>query len=675
MIYQIGIGEYDNCYIITGGLTGFTSFEPVLVNGDSEACSIIIDKKDDSIFSPWIKQSLKVSLVKENETDYAEIIAGNDNETYGILIENGELGLMGTDITITSGGILKFIGTLALESYSEQYKEISIVSFTFNDRIGTLSDDDFASNSQYKPITDIIACCVNKTMCSGKCYLEWPYTLSGSDDPQKYLLDVTDLDEKTNLDVLEQVCLDHGLQLKVDFESNPHSKLVDCGAIRIVSIIEIAEQNNVFWELLLDSYVATACGIEYFTYTGSKNASLYKNRNLLNTIAIPLTDNETTLELDRVASSIIAKNSIGLIDSLIRKGVFDESLIISDGTLKYYCPILELNQSTAYNDIINIIDGADISDYDRVRCNNYGFMVYEFVYTIPPPTTYKKDRVATQVTFLDSTIFGINNKLELKVECTSKNPMLEPLTLHLNLIAKIGSSYKLYNGSNWIDFTTNDQLESYNDFIISSLSEETNSYNATIDNGGSDVSLMMVMVCRLAPESGIWHIDISELKVTVTKLEDLPSSITLTTDLSGNNRKDIKIDSVFLNSPDIPGAGVSIKNVIRDIHNNFPEWLVYKSLPQTLLAHLSDQYGWQYDGNRWNVNGTCKVVSGSMNLMGQFGLEDKVLTLISGEYNAKRKTLKGKWGQVLEVGVNKYRLLQDTFVPFTWDDGNYIMLN
>ena len=64
-----------------------------------------------------------------------------------------------------------------------------------------------------------------------------------------------------------------------------------------------------------DSFVASSCLIEYFTYTGTKNSSEYKNRELINTTIYPLPNNETTLSLERVASSIIAKNEVNLLET------------------------------------------------------------------------------------------------------------------------------------------------------------------------------------------------------------------------------------------------------------------------------------------------------------------------------------------------------------------------
>lgn len=715
MIYQIGIGAYDNCYIITGGLTGLTSFDPVLVNGDSNACSIIVDKKDDSIFSPWIKQSLKVSLIKETETDYAEIIAGNDNETYGILIEGGELELTGADITITIGGILKFIGTLALESYSEQYKELSIVSFTFNDRIGAMEDEEFKTNVQYKSVTDIIACCIHGISCSHKLYMEWPYSISGtpasgdwpyiipevpgSSDPTDLFLDILDFEGKTNLETLEQILYDFGLQLKVDFESNNIGTLTLSGAVKITSINNNSDQSNTFWSLSLDSYVATSCGNTYYTYTGSVKISFLKIRQLMATSIWMLMNNDTKLDLERVASSIIAKNDIEEWETMVYKGVYSEDYVkkvtyiskifpFNPYTVKEYCPFIfvegegdQYGDENLYQDIVDLARGdksaADFpSPLSMSRLGNKGVGLY----TIRDWSPNKEYRaICTRLIYINHNQFT-DDIFKLHIEFTAsgyRSPYTNPVCyLHMTLIMLKDNVLYYNNGSTWSVFTNQDQLKAGNTLNVNMSVDSTKTIEVEITSTSSVVIMPVFMNEGVGSTEATLAL-IKSLIITPTLEDDadVPASITLTTDLSGNNRKTIEINPVFLNSPNVLEAGYGIKNIILDSAYDVSFTLKYKKEYQTLLAHLSDQYGWQYDGNRWNVEGACKVVDGSINLMGQFGLDEKVLILLSGEYDARRKELKGKWGQVLEIEDNQYRLLQDNFIPFTWDDGKYIMLN
>jgi len=681
MIYQVGIGEFDNCYIITGGITGLSSFEPTLINSNSEAISIIIDKKDENIFTPWIKQSLKVNLLKENESDYAEIIAGDDNTTYGILIENGELELVSGNLRITDGGKLKFIGTLALESYSEQYRAVSVVQFTFYDRIGILSDEDFATNTQYKSVVDIIACCCHSIMCSKKMFLEWPYTLSSSDDPSEIFLELSDFDEKTNLEVLEQLMYDYGLQLKVDFEYNAQTNLVDCGAIRIISVTNHPEQFITYWEFDLDSFVASSCLVEYFTYTGTKNSPEYKNRELINTTIYPILNNETVLSLERVASSIIAKNEINLLETLVFRGELDfkftkEVTGTRPGSIAYkYCPFGYLHVienypvgTNPYDLVKELLDLDDLSSIDNPIFYTRPSVLVPFTYRPYGSQNTIYNFVICRQLFINYSLFNSGN-YKLKIKYSAYAPS-EASVSHLSILMKKGSNYYINNSNSWELFTSIDQLD-YNQYTIGSMTEETNEYDLTITSTGDDVLIMPILNCTIG------SFELTEIAITpvIPDGETMPASINLTTELSGNNRKNIEINQVFLNAPNVLNGELYVKNTIRDIDNNLPFTIDYKSLSQTLLAHLSDQYGWQYNGNRWNIDGTAKAIGESFNLMGQFGLDEKVLILLSGEYDARRKELKGKWGQVLEIEENQYRLLQDNFIPFTWDDGNYIMLN
>ena len=74
---------------------------------------------------------------------------------------------------------------------------------------------------------------------------------------------------------------------------------------------------NTFWELNLTSFIASTCQRQYYTYTGDSTVTIQKTMQLCNSTACPLLNNETTLELERVASSIVAKNKINLKDSLV----------------------------------------------------------------------------------------------------------------------------------------------------------------------------------------------------------------------------------------------------------------------------------------------------------------------------------------------------------------------
>ena len=92
MVYRLEIGNTgDNLYIITGGLTGLTEFEPIEISGTANPAFIRVDSADDDIFTPIIKQSLEVNLIKTTEGEFDDILAGSDNETWAIVIESGYL--------------------------------------------------------------------------------------------------------------------------------------------------------------------------------------------------------------------------------------------------------------------------------------------------------------------------------------------------------------------------------------------------------------------------------------------------------------------------------------------------------------------------------------------------------------------------------------------------------
>lgn len=690
MIYQVEIGDHANAYIITDGLTGLTEFEPIIILGDDTAVRINVDSKDDNIFTPWIKQSLEFTLIKETEGQYSDILAGDDNETWGILIENGYLYLSEGYLTISDGGTLKFKGTLALESYIEEYKQTSVVQFTFHDRIGTMEDDIFYTNTQFKNVADIFACCLSRVVCSDSLYLEWPYTLSSSDDPTEILIDVEEFNGNKKIEVLEQILKDFGLQMIVDFEIKGGITLIFSGSIVIRSVVDFVKQNVVYWGLTQDSFVSSNCGREYFTYTGSKLTNKIKLRYLLNTITYPLINNDSNLSLERVGSSIVAKNEIELKNSAIFRSKFNFNFSYSEGSgsslAYYYCPFAQLpdDEEICLNAISSLLNFETvIGDYSNPRCyaNGYGILFSWFDDSPPVYTHYK---TVSNPIYLNKDQFNDTDKLEFKASVNVYNPDVQPATLRINpvILQKSTNTIKIHYSAAWHTLTDINQLDSNNEYTISEESTETNVKKFTIDSDNDDVVLLLVLTSQFST-AGISFGIIQSLRVSniqlqpVEETENIPSTINLTTTLSGNNRKVINIDSKIMNVPNIVGSCYSLPYLIKDVNNKYPLTLDYKSLSQTLLAHLSDQYGWQYDDNRWNLDGSSRVFNfiNNMNLAGQFGLDEKIIMFLNGDYDAKRKTLKGKWGQVLEVGTEIYQLEKDNFDHFTWDDGNYIMLN
>lgn len=686
MIYQVEIGDHANAYIITGGITGLTEFEPTIILGDDTGVRINIDSKDDDIFTPWIKQSLDFTVVKETEGQYDDILAGNDNETFGVLIENGYLSLSGSDIVISNGGILKFIGTLALESYTEQYKQTSIVQFTFHDRIGTMDDDLFYTNTQFKNVADVLACCINKVSCSDRLKLEWPYTTSSSNDPTEILIDIENFDGKKRIEVLEKILQDFGLQMVIDFEQTSGSDLLSLrGSVQIRSIIEHVNNLNTHWELALSSFVSSVCGREYFTYTGSEGNEINRLRQVLNTNTLPLIDADSSLSLERVASEIKAINNITLNNSTIFRSKFNFKYTYSSGTGRnlnyYYCPFAELSstEATCLDAIENLLNFiTTVGDYDNPKCYDKGVLIARTWFDGSPPVSYYYPVTHSPIV-LNKDQFNVDGELEFNAKVTAFNANVNYTNiLRINpvILQKSTGIFKIYYSGAWHTLTAFSQLISYNEYTISEDQEETNTRTFTIDNEDDDVILMIVLTSGYGEQAS--SLLVSNIELTAKEeTANIPDSITLTTLLTGNNRKTIDVDSSIMNCPDIIGSCYSIGYLIKDINNKYPLTLTYKALDQTLLAHLSDQYAWQFDGNRWNLDGSAKVANyaNTINLMGQFGLDEKILMFISGDYDAKRRILKGKWGQVLEVGDEVYRLEKDNFDHFTWDNSSYIMLN
>jgi hypothetical protein len=669
MVYQIGIGEFDNCYIITSGLTGLASFEPILVDASAEPVLINVDAKDENIFTPFIKQSLDVNIIKYSDNDYAEILAGEDNTTFGILIENGELELVDGDLQITSGGILKFIGTLLLETYIESYRNVSEVRFTFHDRFGVLNDEDYFTVSNYNAIYNIIAEIAYPLSCSGKLYFEWEYIVA-ENEAFAYLNMTSQLGKK-KIDVLEQVLKDFGLQLFVDFEANPQTKLVDCGALRIRHIENHSKQNYAYYEFTLSSEVGVYYDIYIYEY--SQLVTGLKYRQLLASDSFPLIDNNASLSLERMASKIVAKNECENTESLVHGGIYDirYEFLYTDGHARYVPLgiIIAASNALAMAELAIVIAQGSIEDLIRpeigLRSIGRGVVAY---------TYFGAYCLISQQIIIPSTM---PSSFKMRIEVTACKMQYDGGATSRLYATVIGMDDEFSTMSYWTsgsrqDFTLFSQLQTGNYKDCNYNVNETLTYDISI----ADKSYCKQMMLAITLPATDGTLLIKDIKLNIiNESGDNLETVILNTVLIGDNRKAVEINPVFMNRPNLTSSELLLNNLIADYLGERPLTVSYRSLDQTMLAHLSDIYGVQYQRNRWNLEATAISTGQSFNLMGQFGLDEKILMLLSGVYDARKKIFKGKWGQVLELDENLYRLLDDTFIPLEWDDGNYIMLN
>lgn len=272
MGYYVEFGQYTNAkrlYIITNDDLTSLTFTPTEVKGSVEMCTLLINPDSEVTETPIIKQSLVVNLIRENLTDFQDIILGDDERTYGIVVDNGTISKDGTDLVLSAGARLDFIGNLTIETYGEAYLPVPEVSLTFHDRIGVLGDSMFLPTKTRLTIPELFADLVPDIITSDYILLEWPYSTGAFQKPNDFSLDVSGFVGQTKYEVLKQFLNDFGLQLLCDFStiisSDSTPNIFDCGCIRVRTYTNAAESTYNYY--ILEKSEIVSGDTTYYSYS------------------------------------------------------------------------------------------------------------------------------------------------------------------------------------------------------------------------------------------------------------------------------------------------------------------------------------------------------------------------------------------------------------------------
>lgn len=237
------------------------------VNGDASAVNIRYDLvKSNGIFTPIIKQSLELSFIRTNNTDFNDIIEAEENTYMAVITKNSTLAWRTSgDAELYINGEtpeILFKGLLTNATYGESYLPFPTVKFTFHDRLGELSDVNFEPKAPQMRLTDILADLLKTNLCVYKLLFEFPYDIDlplwkDLDNPRNILLDVTAYYKKKKLDVLTDILETFGLQLFCDY--TPYTALYftfpylySAGAIRVRQVEKFAEFSKTFHSYTID---------------------------------------------------------------------------------------------------------------------------------------------------------------------------------------------------------------------------------------------------------------------------------------------------------------------------------------------------------------------------------------------------------------------------------------
>lgn len=800
MAYKINFGQYSetkNLYIVLNGVTNVSTWNPTEVTGAVKVTDLILDAKDEEIFTPWIKQSLQVSLIRENDTDFQDIIDGTDNTTYAIVVSNGTLELAeGGYLALSEGAKLDFIGTLTMETYGEQYTILPEVNLTFHDRIGFLDDEDFEPKKNRLSIVEFLAEILPSIIVSKYVLLEWPYSDATYSKPDEFFYDFAPWFGMKKSEVFEQFLKDHGLQMVCDFRtifsaaSTPYANVCGCVLIRVVN--QFAQIQNEYYLLeRTDTVVGSdttysyaiqtttsvvSDGIEsegailvypysggvytrlisinirsevvvfefttgtvtpgaikidtgvytdhlqystfmkaYFTdfatyYDDLSTTSIVRwraktsdtqynialvtlstdiitsvinagsgstvtdvvtidsNRTSLNTSLVPLIENAAQWELFRKAKNIIAVHTLEHEENLIFKGTISEDdfypstdysfLLGYFGTTRHkYITQLITGLSTISEAIHSYIEGTLV---DSAITKAYaGFYLNDAV--IKEPGEFG---VIRPFVFYPISLYNTTTDILLTLNLSKQATAADIAVYYLLLIKDQDGNFRYWDGNSWEGFLTSlDYLDIPSKVFTSSDYEKTETITLTNETG----QLYLAVFCV----GGLVPVYVNNVSIESDSDELYLTSIKLETTLYSNNRKNIDIETKFGNVPDIDGAEMYYRNCISNENLEMPLTLNYKTLAQTLLAHLSDMYGANYQVDRWYLS--AKPKANDLKLYNPFEMENKVFMLIDGSYNLKTGALDGKFAEVVYTGYADTWQWDDGDV-LEWDDGDDILI-
>lgn len=627
---------------MVNGLIVSDSYVWTDITGDANALTLKHDEvNENGIYTPIIKTSLEVSLIRRNTIDFYDIIEAEDNEYVALVLEGEKtfqgLGPLFWDASkkpyIYPSTTCLFKGALTLETYGEAYKKLANVRLIFHDRIGELADINFDPKKSLMTLTSIFGEVLNTITTSTYLYLEYPFKINlalwkNLKTPSGILLDITKYNHQPKLDLLIDILESHGLQLSVDFLTVKTSfygleSVVwfdDIGIISIELCVDKHKPHTVFWIGLLVK--TTVGGIDSYTYAigGDGNpASIVKERNTirLDTSDCYIKETSGQWSLARKAKYIEATNNFELKGNII----FPDELLIEDFincadpeyNLQYRYWFFSANTMFATLAACFIDTRANTKAYANSvgYANKLGCLIRDdrainAVYLVTSPCLVIKDGSTFSI---EVEVFSTETTINCWVNLVIKyNGILYCLASYTDDWQKItvGLSFgrQLVSSGASLEYITG---------TITSLPQPP----FILDGESYEVLVMMATGnTPPAPNSGLATY-CTNLKLSLSSSSTIPAprKLTETTDIITTRRKPIIIESKFYNLPAIPGntsiyaSGILATGLDGPIGESgysenseniiAPATLLFRGNNATLLTHLSDMIGINHVFSRW----------------------------------------------------------------------------
>lgn len=372
-----------------------------------------------------------------------------------------------------------------------------------------------------------------------------------------------------------------------------------------------------------------------------------RTERVLNTPAdnadIPLLDRKTRYELDMKAKRIEAFSKYAISESIVFPTEFLSDYIDTvDGerVFKIAKEIAKRDGSTYTESIKNSLLG--LFRYPYAKIDKVG----------GEQKLGLKIDVGTDTPFITFGSAIITKETGTTVNIEYEGFCDQSASLFLYILARYGNVWYVYKGS---DFSPDDGWTDFNTIGATNYTKENvlaaNSYTTQTITGlphptmptGEQYEMYFVFFTAYSGTHEQAYLTL--LNCSINGIGSLPDGVKLTTNINPDNRQIVKVESKFYNVPAIAGAESVIKSGLYVDNYNPCYTVTYRTASQTLLAHLSDQYGNNYTSNRWLLD--AKILIPTWRLQDMFTLEDRSFIFVDGTYDAKRNFLDGRFIQII----------------------------
>jgi len=249
------------------------------ITGSATPNALVFDGEK-SVFDLIKKTSLELSVIRQDEAWFRDLIDGYDDQWAICVVKDGDMKHRIENVWVGEGGIfsgtLLFYGKLTFQTYSEQYKIASEIRLTFHDRLGVMADEEFDAYGTNVSLLDIVANCVKPCVCSSNLIVEFPYEsteVENASGLEFFALPTSKYAGKKKDEVIQSILKSFGLRLDTDFTykrtSATYQKPELCGAIWIRHVA--SQRNSTITHRVYNSTpkIVGADTYDSYTFTGT----------------------------------------------------------------------------------------------------------------------------------------------------------------------------------------------------------------------------------------------------------------------------------------------------------------------------------------------------------------------------------------------------------------------